>query len=52
MAVQTGGLKDFNEVPIAVELFVKSRWSGIPEVQGSVQAWGMPGTTKPVESKL
>ncbi|KAM0745815.1 hypothetical protein T439DRAFT_330352 [Meredithblackwellia eburnea MCA 4105] len=47
MAVQTGNLPDFRKIPVTVELFTKDRWSNIPAVEGAVQAWAMPGTTKP-----
>ncbi|KAL8283491.1 hypothetical protein RQP46_005594 [Phenoliferia psychrophenolica] len=47
MAVQTGNLPDFRKVPVALELFVKDRWTGIPSVNGAGQAWTMPGTTAP-----
>ncbi|KAI5481305.1 hypothetical protein MNV49_004927 [Pseudohyphozyma bogoriensis] len=48
MAVQTGNLlDDFTKVPIGLELFIKSRWTGIPAIPKAEQAWTMPGTSAP-----
>ncbi|ORY32293.1 Mss4-like protein [Naematelia encephala] len=41
MAVQTGNLPDFRKIPFAAELFIKDRWTGIPEIPGSDQAQTM-----------
>ncbi|WWC86169.1 uncharacterized protein L201_001042 [Kwoniella dendrophila CBS 6074] len=42
MAVQTGNLPDFRNIPFAAELFVKDRWSGLPPIPEADQAQTMP----------
>ncbi|KAK8865908.1 hypothetical protein IAR55_001056 [Kwoniella newhampshirensis] len=42
MAVQTGSFPEFRKIPFAAELFVKDRWTGIPEIPGADQAQTMP----------
>ncbi|ORX35896.1 Mss4-like protein [Kockovaella imperatae] len=42
IAVQTGNLPDFRKIPFAAELFVKDRWTGLPEIPGADQAQAMP----------
>lgn len=39
----TGNLPDFQKVPFGAELFVKDRWTGVPEIPGAQQAQTMPG---------
>ncbi|EJT99575.1 hypothetical protein DACRYDRAFT_23671 [Dacryopinax primogenitus] len=41
-AIQTGNFRDFAKVPFGTELFVKDRWTGIPEVPGAAQVQAMP----------
>ena len=42
-AIQTGSLREhFSKVPIATELFVKSRWSGLDAVKDAAQVQTMP----------
>ncbi|CAK5268022.1 unnamed protein product [Mycena citricolor] len=41
-AVQTGNFKDFADIPIGMEIFVKSRWTGLGPVAGATQVQGMP----------
>ncbi|EAU89484.1 hypothetical protein CC1G_07710 [Coprinopsis cinerea okayama7 len=36
-AIQTGNFRDFASKPVATELFVKDRWTGIPAVPDAAQ---------------
>lgn len=38
---ETGNLPDFAKIPFEAELFVKNRWTGIPEIKGANQAQAM-----------
>ncbi|KAF8072298.1 Mss4-like protein [Lyophyllum atratum] len=40
-AVQTGNFREFADVPIAAELFVKDRWSVLPPIPGAKQVSAM-----------
>ncbi|WVQ97241.1 hypothetical protein IAU59_004351 [Kwoniella sp. CBS 9459] len=42
MAVQTGNLPDFSKIPFGAELFVKNRWTGLPQIPEADQAKEMP----------
>jgi len=41
-AIQTGNFKDFADIPINTELFVKDRWSGLAKIEGAAQVQAMP----------
>ncbi|KAJ7137460.1 Mss4-like protein [Mycena crocata] len=40
--VMTGNLSDFAEIPIAAEVFVKSRWTILEPIAGAAQSLTMP----------
>ncbi|GLB42496.1 putative glutathione-dependent formaldehyde-activating enzyme [Lyophyllum shimeji] len=41
-AIQTGNFRDFATIPVATELFVKDRWTGLPAIPGAAQVQTMP----------
>ncbi|KAJ7272172.1 Mss4-like protein [Mycena rebaudengoi] len=41
-AIQTGNFREFADVPIKEELFVKDRWSVLESIKGAEQVQGMP----------
>ncbi|KAJ7249586.1 Mss4-like protein [Mycena rebaudengoi] len=43
-AIQSGNFREFAEVPITKEVFVKDRWSVLEPIKGAVQVEGMPET--------
>ncbi|KAJ7272176.1 Mss4-like protein [Mycena rebaudengoi] len=42
-AIQTGNFREFADVPISTELFVKDRWSGLGPIKDAAQVQAMPG---------
>jgi hypothetical protein len=42
LSIETGNLPDFRKIPFKAELFVKDRWTGIPEIPKADQAQTMP----------
>ncbi|KAF8981912.1 Mss4-like protein [Cyathus striatus] len=41
-AIQTGNFRDFKDIPINTELFVKDRWTGVPAFPDAAQVHAMP----------